>query len=108
MKKNINFLFVCFVLFLASCSSKPTNKEISKKILLEYVCAETARVNNLKIESTEETKNLMGKPAYRYTVSGEVEWPKGCTEFGTGLEPGAKESFQKIITLSKGMDGDWQ
>ena len=106
MKKLMLWVLPLTALF-CSCSGKPSEKEITEKILMEYICADKAKVDGLKILNTEETKNLIGKPAYRYAVTGEVEWPEGCTEFGSRLEPGRKESFEKTVTLSKGDDGEW-
>jgi len=39
------FASVFALVLLYSCSGKPSDKDISKKILLEYVCNETAKVN---------------------------------------------------------------
>jgi hypothetical protein len=107
MKKIIIGLLSLSSILLYSCGGKPSEADIKKKILLEYVCNETAKVNSLKIIKTEETETISGGAAYKYTVSGEVEWPDGCTEFGTRLEPGRKESFEKVIYLGKGSNG-WQ
>ncbi len=95
MKKIINFLVVCSVLFLASCSSKPTSKEISKKILLEYVCAETAEVNNLKIENTEETKNLMGKRHIVILYPAKLNGQKAALNSEQDLSPEPKNLFKR-------------
>lgn len=107
MPKQV-FLSICIATLLCSCSNKPSEKEIANKILLEYVCMETAKVNDLKIIKTEETQTILGNPAYRYTVTGEVQWPQGCKEFGTGIQPGAIEKFEKTVTLGKNDNGDWQ
>ena len=102
------FIASCFATILISCSSKPSNKDLEKHILIDYVCNETAKVHGLKVINTEKTENMMGGDAWRYTVSGEVEWPEGCREFGTGVQPGTREKFEKTITLSKTDSGDWQ
>jgi hypothetical protein len=96
------------IIFLYSCSGKPSDKDISKKILLEYVCAETAKVNNLKILKTEETESTGGPHVFTYTVSGEVEWPDGCKEMSTNTVAGTKEKFEKQVMLSKTEGGNWQ
>jgi len=109
MNKFKGFL-ICFIsvpLFY-SCASKPSGKDISKKILMEYVCAETGKVNNLKILKTEVTESTNGPHVFRYTVSGEVEWPDGCKEMGTNTSAGTKEKFEKLVVLSKTEDGNWQ
>jgi hypothetical protein len=103
-------LFVCAIalLFFCSCKSKPSNADIEKKVLLEYTCAETAKVNALQVLKSTPTTSIFGLKGYEYLVSGEIEWPSGCTEFGTGLPPGYKENFEnKRVVLIKGEDG-WQ
>ncbi len=96
------FLFVLVTGLLLSCSRKPSEKDISKKILLEYVCAETGKVNDLKILKTEETESTGNPTIFRYTVRGEITWPDGCTEMGTNTSAGAKEKFKKEVTLIQG------
>ena len=91
-----------------SCKSKPSNADIEKKILLEYTCAETAKVNSLQIMKSSPTTSLLGFKGYEYLVSGEVEWPAGCTEFGTAVPSGYKEKFEnKTVVLIKS-DAGWQ
>ena len=107
---NRNLLFLCLILlvFIFGCKSKPSGKDIERKILLEYVCAEKAKVNSLEIVSTSPTTSLFGYKGYEYVVSGEIEWPTGCTEFGTSLPSGYREKFDnKRVVLIKGEDG-WQ
>lgn len=106
MTKTIFFCAVVSICFCA-CSGKPSDAEIEKKVLLEYVCNETAKVNNLKILKTEETKSTGQPTVVTYTVNGEVEWPTGCTEMGTSSEPGTKEKFEKKVVLTKTEEG-WQ
>ena len=108
MKKAFIGLLLLSSIVLYSCGGKPSETDIKKKILLEYVCNETAKVNDLKILKTEETETVVGNKAYKYTVSGEVEWPDGCTEFGTRLEPGRKETFEKVVYLGSDGNGKWQ
>ncbi len=107
-KATALFLSVFVTCLLLSCSGKPSEKDINKKILLEYVCAETAKVDDLKILKTEETESTGNPPIFRYTVTGEVAWPDGRTEMGTNTAAGAKEKFKKEVTLAKTDDGDWQ
>ena len=107
---KFNIVLVCLtsISLLYSCSGKPSEKDISKKILIEYVCAETAKVNNLKISRTEETESTGGPHVFNYTVSGEVEWPEGCKEMGTNTPAGAREKFEKKVVLSKKEGSNWQ
>ena len=107
MFRTTPFIFVG-LLFFCSCTSKPSEKDITNKLLEQYVCADAAQVNNLKILKTEETKSTGGPHIFRYTVSGEVEWPKGCTEKGTNTQPGTKERFERLLTLYKADDGGWE
>jgi len=82
--------------------------QILKKKLLEYTCAETAKVNSLQIMKSAPTTSLPGFKGYEYLVSGEVEWPTGCTEFGTAVPSGYKEKFEnKTVALIKSNAG-WQ
>ena len=108
MKITFYVLFVFAAISLFSCKSKPSKEAISKKILMEYVCPENAKVNTLNVLETKETESLFGFPALQYTVSGEVEWTNGCDEAFGNLPAGYKEKFEnKIVTMVKGDDG-WQ
>jgi len=108
MKKSLLLISLILVVFFCSCKSKPSDKDIAKKILIEYTCAETAKVNSLEIIKSSPTTSLFGFKGYEYIVSGEVEWPTGCTEFGTSLPSGYKEKFDnKRVVLIKGEEG-WQ
>ena len=98
-------VLISFVLY--SCSGKPSEKAIGKRVLMEYICPEKASIEDLKIINVEETTTFIGTKAWRYTVTGSVLWPEGCREFGSGLQPGAREPFQKTVTLAKGDDGEW-
>jgi len=109
MKRTFCFLSaVILAATFVSCSSKPSDKDIQKKALLEYVCNETAKVNDFKVLRTQQTEGMSGDPVYQYTISGEVEWPDGCKEMGTNTAPGAKEKFEKTVSLYKDEDGNWQ
>ncbi|MEO8765642.1 MAG: hypothetical protein ABI416_15185 [Ginsengibacter sp.] len=107
IKKLLPFCLIILI-FLTSCNSKPSNADIEKKILLEYTCAETAKVNSLQIVKSSPTTSILGFKGFEYLVSGVVEWPSGCTEFGTALPSGFKEKFEnKTVTLIKSNEG-WQ
>jgi len=107
--KTVLIYSLTFISFwFCSCKSKPSEEDISKKILFEYVCPETAKVSNLKVLDTKETQTLFGLPALQYTVSGEIEWSNGCDEAFSNLPAGYKEKFDhKMVTLVKG-DKGWQ
>lgn len=108
MKTIIGSCLFFTVLLLCSCKSKPSEADITKKILFEYVCPDNAKVNNLKIIDAKKTESLFGLPAMQYTVSGEVEWASGCDEAFGNLPAGYKEAFEnKMVTLVKSNNG-WQ
>ena len=109
MTRTASFIFYSLlILLLAGCSAKPSEKDISRKLLLDYICNETATVNNLKILSTEKTE-ITGEPVvFRYSIRGEVEWPDGCTEAGSNTPPGTKEKFERLITLYQTGEGKWE
>src|SRR5450631_4080682 len=108
MNKNLLFVYFISIVFFCSCKNTPSNKDIETKILIEYTCAETAKVNSLEIVKSSPTTSLFGFKGYEYIVSGEVEWPTGCTEFGTSQPSGYKEKFDnKRVVLIKGEEG-WQ
>jgi len=98
----------CFIIALCSCNNKPSEKDISNRVLDEYVCRETAEVTSLSILDSKETKTFLGGPAYQVVVSGEVYWPTGCGEFGTNIPSGYREKFErKTLTMVKDQEGDW-
>jgi hypothetical protein len=101
-------LIAVFAILIAGCASKPSKQDISSKLLLDYICNEKARVNDLKILKTEETESTGEPPIFRYTISGEIEWPDGCTESGSNTPPGTKEKFKRLITLYKTHEGKWE
>ncbi|MGB8191342.1 MAG: hypothetical protein WCF67_05450 [Chitinophagaceae bacterium] len=106
--KNIIPAAVLLLLIMSSCKSKPSDADIKKKILFEYVCNENAAVNNLQILNTKDAVAIFGNKGFEYEVSGEVEWKNGCREFGTNIQPGFTEKFErKTVFLIKGEDGLW-
>ena len=108
MAKKLFLVCLTLLSLFYSCKSKPSNADIEKKVLLEYTCAETAKVNSLQIMKSSPTTSLLGFKGYEYLVSGEVEWPTGCTEFGTAVPSGYKEKFEnKTVVLIKS-DAGWQ
>jgi hypothetical protein len=109
MKKILFAAGLLLMLCITSCNNKPSDNDIKKKILLEYVCAENAQVNDLKIVHTKDAESIAGLKGYEYVVQGEVEWTKGCQEFGAMLLPGQREKFEdKRVFLIKGEDGVWR
>lgn len=108
MKASFITSLLSIVVIFSSCKSKPSEKEIAKKLLLEYVCPDNAKVNSLKIIDTKQTQTFLGTPALEYTVSGEVEWAGGCDEAFGNLPAGYKEKFEnKTVILAKTDEG-WQ
>jgi hypothetical protein len=107
-QKSFFLLQVSLVICFCSCSNKPSEKDISKKLLLDYVCNNTAKVNDLKILQTEETKGTGQPHMFRFAVRGEIEWPNGCAEPGTNTPPGTKEKFERLVTLYKTDEGNWE
>ena len=55
--KTTRFLVVLTVMCLYSCTGRPSEKDITQKILLEYVCPENAKVDDLKIINLKEIKS---------------------------------------------------
>ena len=109
MTKAILALPSLFLLLsIGSCTGRPSEKDISKKLLLDYVCNETAKVNGLKILKTEKTESTGQPPIFHFTVQGEVEWPDGCQEFGSTTPPGTREKFERLVTLYKTDEGNWE
>lgn len=108
MTRNRLLIYFIFVVLFSSCKTTPSHKDIEKKILFEYACAETAKINSLEIVKSSPTTTLFGLKGYEFIVNGEVEWPAGCTEFGTSLPSGYKEKFDnKRVVLVKSEQG-WQ
>jgi hypothetical protein len=109
MKKISVCSIVLSLLLLGACNTKPSDKDIKNKILLDYICAETATVNDLKILNTRDAVAIFGNKGLEYQVSGEVTWEKGCREFGSMLFPGHKERFEnKTVFLIKDNEGNWR
>ena len=108
MIKFAQYIAVAALLTLIGCANKPSQKNIEKKLLQDYVCKETAQVNKLKILKTEETRSTGGPHVFTYSVTGEVEWPDGCKEMGTNTPAGSKEKFNRLVTLYKSADGGWE
>jgi ABC-type uncharacterized transport system auxiliary subunit len=108
MVKTAILIASALLFAMTGCGNKPTNKEIENKLLQDYVCKETAKVNDLKILKTKETESTGGPHIFIYTVSGVIEWPNGCTEKATNTPPGSKEKFNRLVTLYKSDDGKWE
>lgn len=102
------FISLLLVAALGSCNNQPSEEDIARKVLDDYVCKQTARINNLKILRTEKTASTGKATIFRYTIQGEVEWPGGCTEGGNKTPRGTKETFQRLITLYKAENGGWE
>jgi len=72
MTKSAFFILIAVITVVVSCSGKPSDAEIKKKLLQEFVCAANAKVNDLKILKTEETESSPDTHIFKYTVRGEV------------------------------------
>jgi hypothetical protein len=104
---KITLICCLSLLIFYSCKRKPSDSDIERKILMEYTCFETAKVNALEIVNSKDAEAISGATGYEYTVSGEIIWPNGCNEFGN-VPPGFTEKFQnKKVFLIK-VDGNWQ
>ena len=101
-------VFSFLVAILIGCADKPTQADMEKKLLQNYVCPDKARVKELKVLRTEETKSTGGPHLFRFTVRGEVEWPTGCNQTGTITPAGTKEPFERLLTLYKSDKGQWE
>lgn len=109
MARTLPVLMLFLIAGIVACNSKPSENDIKKKVLLDYVCAETAQVNDMKIVSVKDAESIFGLKGYEYQVSGEIEWTNGCRQFGAGLPPGHKERFEdKRVFLIKGEDDVWR
>ena len=108
LKAHTFIPFIILLDLLTGCHGNPSKEDITRKLLQQYVCADAAEINDLKILKTEETKSTGGPHIFRYTVSGEVAWPDGCTEKGTNTPAGTREKFERLLTLYKSSSGEWE
>ncbi len=107
MKKG-SLLFPLWALMLASCSSSPSESDIKKKILLEYVCMETADIENLKVLDKKDAETISDAKGYEYTVSGEVVWNAGCQESLRPTPAGYKERLENKKAYLVKSEGEWR
>ena len=106
--KRTTLFNCCFALLIFySCKGKPSDSDIEKKLLMEYTCPESSKVNSLNVLSSKDAEAISGATAYEYVVSGEIVWPKGCDEFGN-LPPGYIEKFENKHVFLVKVDGNWQ
>lgn len=93
-------------LLFCSCSTKPSEADIKRKIVLDYSCPETVEVNRITINSLKESTSFIGLKGYECTVSGEVSWKDGCNEYGSFHPAGFIEKFEnKKVILINGDEG---
>ncbi len=105
---KVLYMLLATATLVSSCSDEPSHSDIEKKLLMEYVCPDAAKVNNMKITETRSAEGISGAKGYNYTVSGEVEWTKACDESINQTKAGFKEKFEnKTVVLIKGENG-WQ
>jgi hypothetical protein len=106
----MNKLFICLgliaICLLAGCMGRPSKKAIGHKILQEYPCGNQARIRALKVLKTEETRRSEADHIFRFTVSGQIEWPEGCSD--SVIRRGAATRFSRVVTLTRTEDGSWK
>ena len=106
---KFNLVLVLFVLsFLCSCNSMPSDDDIKKKILIDYICNGTAKVSSLKIVDKKDAESIMGLKGYEFLATGEVLWESGCQEFGSRIPPCFTESLDKKRVVLIKSDEGWQ
>lgn len=99
------FLYLVICIAFCSCNTGPPEKDISRCLLRIYDCGEYAKVNSLKIISSEK-EEFMGSEMYKVVVSGEVEWTSDCRSFMGQLRAGDKQKFEnKTVVMEKGPNG---
>ena len=108
MQKIYFPIYSMAIILFVSCSGGPSEEDLKKKILQDYVCMEEAIVENLNVESKKDAETVSGTKSYEYTVSGEVVWGEGCDE---GLRPtplGFKEQFSNKKVFLANVEGEWR
>lgn len=93
---------------LVSCTTKPSEQDIRKKLLEEYVCPESAVIRHFEIVQHDEINSDKGERVQRYLVRGQVEWPGGCTDQGFDIPAGRQEGFEQTVFLTEDRNGRWQ
>lgn len=109
MKRILVFCSLITLLLFCSCKSKPSNDDIKKKVLAEMPCSENAKFTDFKVVKSGDEETAMGVTGIEYTVSGEVEWPEGCTFLGSQLPAGHKEKFdnKSVVFIKNEQDKKW-
>lgn len=108
MTKQLLAISIAIAPLLFSCKSRPSEEQIAQRILYEYTCADRAKVTSLKIIDSKETNTPDGTTVVEFKVSGAVQWPNGCNDFGAVFPPGHTIPFEnKSILFAKSEDG-WQ
>ncbi len=98
-----------FVLTLMSCNNHgPSPADVQQKMMLELVCAGSAKITHFEIASQDKIKDASQRTVYRYLVRGQVSWPDGCEELGSGYVHGREQSFEQTVFLSKNKNGQFQ
>jgi len=108
MKKELLTASLFLMLFFVSCTSQPTDEQMAQRILYQYTCAENAKVVSLKVVDSKETTAIDGSKVVEFKVSGSVQWPNGCNDFGSSLPPGHTVPFENKTILFAKTDDGWQ
>src|SRR6476620_12588261 len=108
MKKSSMYIILFAAVFVVGCSTGPSDEAIKKKILLEYVCMETAAVENLKVIGKKQAETISDAKGYEYSVSGEVVWKEGCQEAIRPTPPGYREKFENKKVYLVETEGEWR
>lgn len=108
MQKTYFPIYSMALILLVSCSGGPSEEDLKKKILLEYVCMEGASVENLNVVSKKDAETVSGTNSYEYTVAGEVVWENGCDEGLRPTPPGFKEQFSNKKVFLANVEGEWR
>jgi len=96
------FLLTCFY----SCKNAPSDDDIKRCLLKDYVCGEYAKVNSMTIVNSSE-REFMGINGMEYIVDGEIEWTTTCQSMIVKVMAGHKETFINKKVFVRKMDKGW-
>lgn len=100
-------LSLLLVTFSYGCKTKPSNDEIKKCILKDFLCGQSAKINSLTIINSSE-REFMGIKGYEFIVEGEIEWTSDCQAGIMGpVQAGYKQTFANKKVFVRKMDNGW-